>query len=327
MVPLLLRPLPSDSRTGQLHLLLLETLESVRQLNLQDPNANEATVRMTMDQFFIEAVKLYLPDAVEMKEAFYRSALALSVDISGIADQLFVLQNTTFPLIDVEHKAFTVNLRSQYLPEVAQTFSQVMGWCEKIAKAYRILPEQFVGILTNGKEWISVRRRLECGEYSHEHSPPVSAFELDSSGQLIVSQMGVDAILVMLMDCFTVASSLADALRRKISQSISIDQDNESHSSTNHQSEDPESRSRKRQNKGGSKSRSLPKKQRSGTETANSSKQRSASTTKNTSNRDLGTRSSAAILSDRNLNIFLRDPQNTHEDLTLQRFLFAKEIF
>jgi hypothetical protein len=319
MVPLHLRPLPTDSRTGQLHLLLLETLKIVCQLNLRDPNADEATVRMTMDQFFIDAVKLYLPDAVEMKDASYRSALALSVGVSGIADQLFVLQNTLFPLLDVEHKAFTVNLRSQFIPEVAQTFSQVIGWCEKIVKAYRILPEQFVGILTNGKEWISVRRRQVRGEYLHEHSPPVSAFELDSSRQLIVSQIGVDAILVMLIDCFTVASSLADALRSKISESISI-QDNESHSSTNHQSEDPESRSRKRQNKGGTKS---PKKQRTGT--AKSSKQLSTSTTR-TSSRDLEKRG-AAILSDRNLNIFLRDPQNTREDLTLQRFRFAKENF
>ena len=260
---------PDAQKMAILRELLNKYLRQILDLHIVNPNSNEDAVRAIMDNFFIEAVQLYLPFAVkERKDATYHSTLALPTEVTGKMDQVFSLIQIFLPIFAIEHKDFTVNLVCKFAPEVAQTFAQVMGMWERILKClHHRSPKEVNVIITNGKEWILVRRYEKDDNFCNEHSNCVSAFR-NVDNELTISEDGVNAILEMLHHSFTVAKNIESDFQAFLSNFLrpkGADDDTPS---------------------GGV---------------------------------------SGAKLSNANLALHLRNPENTYENRSLQRFIMAAE--
>lgn len=304
--------------------LLIQNLEKILKLYQQTPNADEDTVRGIMDEFFTKAIQIYLPCTVERKEVKFESIYALSNKVSGKADQIFYINKSNYPLFSVEHKAFTVNLETQYTPGVAQTFAEVMGMCESISNAYKFTPEEFAGILTNGIVWIVVRRYYSNDNYFNQHRPPVFAFDRNST-QPTISETSINEIMDMLVHSFTVAQNLVNSYQRVTNIIPSIGNNNnndDSHfgkdSSNEKQDSDPDNNNNN--NNYNRKSSGTSKK----TSKGNKSSSNPSTGKKSNRNYEIGT---FATLSDWNLNIHMRNPENMNENRSIERFLFTKEVF
>lgn len=304
LVPLDAQKLPS------LRELLTQYLRRILDLQITNPDSNEDDVRAIMDNFFLEAVQLYLPFVEERKEVTYHSTLALPTGVTGKANQIFFLQGTSLPLLNVGQKAFTVNLVSKFVPEVAQTFTEVMGMWERITKCLHIYPEEFDGILTNGKEWILIRRYQKDDIFLNHHSPCVSAFRRVDNQITILSEDGVEAILKMLNHSFTVAKSLASDFQTLLSDNQPTKRtDDDTHSGGDDLSEDTESEGgRRKRPYDEESSRKKSKAMRSSTHSSPTSRRQKTST-------------QGAKLSNETLALHLRNPDNTYDNRSLQRFI------
>lgn len=299
--------------------LLIQKLNDILNLHLQTPTADEKTVRNIMDSFFVDAVKLFLPDTVVEDQVNYCSNLALPNCVKGSIDQLFYFKDTNLPLFNVEHKAFTVNLVKSYAPEVAQTSAEVIAMCEQIQKSFGFIAKEYIGILTNGKVWIAVRRIQVGGIILNQHCPPINAFESDSSSNLIISNSGVDKIVALLLHSFEVAKTLITSSgQQSTNTSTSIVREDE-HGSDE---EDPDNTTRKRSRK--RKASNPPGKLSKQINSSNTSTTKKRTKDKN-STENIETMN-YSILSDWNLNIHLRNPGNINENRSMQRFIYSSYV-
>lgn len=85
--------------------------------------------------------------------------------------------DSNFPVLTIEAKTLTKSLHEEFVPAVAQSFTGIIAMMDRMFTSFGYRPKTFCGILTNGKDWILLQRKLKDGRYFCSHTPAISVFD------------------------------------------------------------------------------------------------------------------------------------------------------
>ena len=131
----------------------------------------------------------------------------------GFADHVIKVTGRCLNALVWEDTFDNLSFEGGLQPAICQTGLEIEGEMTRLAQ-YRIYPEEYCGILTNGRDWILVSCVVNNGEKFRRHSLPLSTVIKATSGSSYsLDEVAIASVASLLVYAFNCARSISKLIK------------------------------------------------------------------------------------------------------------------